>query len=256
MSNVAEAVIGHNSGDDAPLNDFEKLQIKVNNCKAAGGKWLEAEDRKVIADQETADKLATFLKQSQKLRTAVTAQKKLDKQPVLDEAAEIETNYKKLVATIVKIEDALKPRLTVFEVEKQRKIDEAREKREAEALRLRTEAAAKLKKAEEAQSLETIEAANEAAEKVEEAEQTIKAVAKQDTATRTTIGGRASGLKKTLSAEIVDYDAALKHYANTSTIKAAIQAMADASARGVGVAHAVKGQEVVPGVTMKITESV
>lgn len=263
--------IGHNSGEheqiDAIKNlpDAEKeknektaftdLQDRADALKEVGGMWLKAEDRKVIADQPTADKLATFLKQCQQLRTASGKQKKLDKQPSIDEGRVIEAHYKDLVAIVTKLEGALKPRLTVFEVAKQKVIQDERD----EAARVEREAVAAAQRlaaeAEVDQSLETIEAAEGAQQAADTATDERKEVDTKDTSTRDVVGGRAHGLKKTLSAAIVDYDKALEHFSKSTTVRELIQSMANSMARGVGVQKAVEGEEVCPGVIMRVTQT-
>lgn len=247
--------IGHNRPDENTA--FDDLQERANALKTVGGKWLDAEDRKVIADQPMADKLTTFLKQCQQLRTASTKQKKADKQPSLDEGRRIEKLYTDLVAIVTKLEGALKPRLTAFEIEKQRVIQAERD----EAKRVEDEKIAEAELAAQRaqqgdQSLENIEAAEEAQQAADAATEERKETETRDTATRDVVGGRRSGLKKTLSAEITDYAATLAHYANTPTIKDALQGLANNSARGIGVDQAVEGEEVCPGAIMKITQSV
>lgn len=248
--------IGHNVGEETELSAFDKLKKRGIALEEGGGKWLDAKDRKVITDQEMADKLSTYLKQCVALRSTAKEQKKLDKAPSLAESARIEADYKKMVGGVEAFEAPLRKRLTAFEVEKARKIEEER----AEAERVEQEAVAEAERlareAEQSQSAPSIKASLDAAEAAEQAAETRKETYTRDTATRDKIGGKATGLKKKLSAVVTDHAAALAHYADTPTIRDAVADLANRSARAIGVNDAVDGQEVCPGVTLKIDESV
>jgi len=243
------ATLGHNSGDEFRWR-FIELEERKAKLIEVGDKWITAEDRKEITDDETATKLDTFIKQCKALEKAAEQTRKDEKEPHLAACRTVDAKYKGLQDPVAKIIKALSPRLTAYLTRKEKERQEAERK-------AREEAARKAREIEEARlkamQSETPTASESAISKMEEeaasAAQEAEAIAAQKTQLHGDFGS-AKGLRSTWSAEITDYDAALAHFKHHEKVKEAVLSIANGLARS----PASRGIPV-PGVKFNETKS-
>ena len=127
--------IGHNLGpaDEA----FEDLRNRVDLLAEFGRKW---ETRPQIADDDQAKKASTFMAQLGDAINKVETARKDEKAPHIDAGRAVDTKWKPLAALLEPIKAAMRKKLTAWQVEQDRKAEEARAKAAAEATKRQAEA--------------------------------------------------------------------------------------------------------------------
>ncbi len=238
------AGIGHNSG--IAIFDEANERIDVAN------RWIT--ERPQIEDAEQADKAGGFKKQLSETKKALDAARREEKAPHDLAAKEVDAKFKPVIDLVDRALAAITAKLTAYLQAEQRKADEERRQREAEAKRKIDEAAAAQRKAEEearragGDALRAQAAADAAgkaaADAVRAASEPARATVKGDFTTR------AMSLRTIWRARIVDEKAALKHYAKHPAVRAAalekIRELAEAEARTRKGEHPPEGIEFYP----------
>lgn len=192
--NEAPSPIGHNQGDEQSLADL----IKDETERAAA--WLEG--RKILT-QADADKAGNWVDQIAALGKKAENERKFKKQPHWDAGLRVDAEYKPLTAAasqaVTNLKRALSPYLQAREAEKRKEADRAAKK-----------------------AREAAEASNEPVEAAPPPATKVKAGG---------AAGRSVSLRSFVSADITDYRAALKHFANHDDVKTVIQKLANAAAK-------------------------
>lgn len=246
--------IGHNTGEEAELTEFDKLQERCTDLEEAVDRFNAKHEE--VTDQATADKTSEFLEQIRLHIKAVDDQRVIDKAPSLEEGRAIDKKFKTLPKTLATLVPGVKAKLQkFFDAEKARIAEEQRVAAEKE--RKAQEAAAEAtRQAEAANNSAAIKEAEEAQARADEAAKAVRDAEAAKPQAKGSMSSRSTGLRKTKSAVIDDYEKALAHYAEKPAMKAFVQDLADADARAIPMTSAKEGMDVCPGVTMKITESV
>lgn len=182
------AISGHNR---APA--CESFAMAINDLFAEAKNFLDGQP---IEKQQQADALGKILTMMKDLVRDAEKTRKAEKQPHIDAGKAVDDRWKAVKAPAeLTIAEATKP-LTVWRTEQQAKAD-------AEAKRLREEAATKLAEA---------QAARESAASLEEAEQAEAVLERANIAQKTAnkIDRAPTGLRTTYAAHVTDYGLLLK----------------------------------------------
>lgn len=184
---------GHNLG---PTDDrLETLRNRVDHLAEIGRKW-EAE-RPAIADEDQAKKASTFVAQLRDVIGRIEAARKDEKAPHIEAGKAVDQKWKPLAALLEPIRGQMGQKLTAWQVEQDRKADEARRKAEADAAKRQAEAdklAAKAK---------TVEDQERAAQAKAEAEAAVASAKDIDSRTRSDTG-QTTSLRTSWKFEITD----------------------------------------------------
>lgn len=210
-------------GDNLPTDPFERLRLELDGELENSAPLLKAP----IADQATADKLATWSRRVGQLLKAADEEHEIEKRPILDAGKRIDDKWRGLRSDARSLVDRLKAHVGIWLRKLDREAAEARRKAEEEAAALREQAAAE-------------RAPVEAAELVDQAEAIELAAAKAPKP----IAGRPNmrvSLRKVRTAKIVDYDRAVAALKSHPDMRALVQTLAD---RAVRAGVAVDGVEV------------
>lgn len=163
------ALIGHNN----PPSDLEILRdrLKENNQKVFDqvDKLKEAADRvpQNIEDDETAGKVADYIKAVNTCNKALEDTRKAEKQPFLDMGRAVDDTFKRPQEELAIAKAKANKPLTAYSLKKQ---EEERKRREAEAEKARQEAEERRKKEEELRQAGLEEQAQAAAKQAEKEE--------------------------------------------------------------------------------------
>lgn len=224
------ATIGHNQP-----TELDKHIERIEDLLSAAKEWSEKYGVDGIPDQTTADKLADFLSQLTKEIKALDEERKTKGKPHRDKVDAINAEYGALVSMLdngdkkTSIKATIQGLLTGF----LQKMEAERLGRERAAKRAADEALKAAADAEAAASTggaRSMLAAATAQVRVDEAineVRTIETSRPKAAAHR----GRAASLRSFYSAEIVDYNKALAHFANHPDVVDAVLTLANASAR-------------------------
>lgn len=195
-----EALIGRSN---SPVDPREAEYDEINSAVDAALAAL----KEPVNDQAAADRLGNHRDRLSKLWKAQDEKRKTEKQPHMDAAKAVDEAYKPMLGRIEDAGAKIKAALTAFLL--------------AEDRRRREEQAAEFKRQEEARKAAI--AANEPP----------PAPAPLPEVERPKVGtaGRATALRTYRRAEITDYAAALKHFAENAEVREAVQALADRCAR-------------------------
>jgi len=252
MATAAPAGIGHNlPPEEKAAAEFD---ARVAEISAAANEWIKRAPE--IRTDDEAQRCRDFLAQlAAEIKAAEDARAKF-KAPYLAAADAVQVRFKAIVARCQKGVDLLKPRMNawLFKLAAEK---EAREKEAREAAeKAQAEAAAKAAAAVQAAAtgkgdiVGAAVEADEAAAAAEKAQRDARRAEKERPKVAGNYAPRSISLRKTWRAEITDYELALQHFKGTATVKDAVQAAADAAVR------AVKDTMPIPGVTVKVTESI
>lgn len=200
------ATIGHNRPPPYDESAVAALEARVRELADAGGAWL---DLKVIEDDARAAKLNDFLSQCRASVREIEDARKAAKEPHLEAGRLIDARFRTLTAPVEALGKSLKVMLTAFLAEKQRRTDEERRAREAEARR-QAEEAERLRR--EAEARNDVIAQARAAEAAAEAERAAMEAAREVRAqvTSATGGGKTVSMRVTWRARVTDDSALLR----------------------------------------------
>lgn len=232
------AGLGHN----IPPEPFVELNERRNALAAVANKWIT--ERPEITNQEVADKLDLFIKQTRTFEQTAEKERKAEVEPLNKAKTEIQRRYAELLAPIQKAVAELKPRLAAYLQIKERKRQELERKAREEAERkayaaeeARQRAEEETRKAQEGESTgsgsDVIGAQVEAEAAAREAEEAARAAEHAARCKAQVKGdyGRATVLRSDWKARFTDYDAALNHLKEHPDLKAAIQKVCNGLAR-------------------------
>lgn len=210
------AIMGNNNPPDA-------LLVEANERIDAANKWLV--ERPEIVDDEIADKAGGFKSQIAATRKALDDRRLDEKRAFL---ADQDETYKSPLDLLQRAFDAIDGKIRAYLKAKDAKIAEERRKQEAEAERLRLEAAEAVRKAEEEAKTKggdvlRSQAAAEALTKKAEETAALAARPIAFAAVKGTYTQRAITLRTYWDAEITDLNAAFKHYKKRDVLQAAIK---------------------------------
>lgn len=109
-------LIGHNSGNTAPLPYDESLYLnlqgRVRTLAETGGAWL---DLGKIDTDERAAKAVDFSAQVKKGLKTIEEERKKAKQPHADAGKAVDDAFKKLTAPLTKLADGLSRLMTQYQ---------------------------------------------------------------------------------------------------------------------------------------------
>ena len=236
MNDEATPGIGHNLTPEEQA--FSDLTVRADDLITTANLWLLK--RPEFTDEEMAAKGSDFMEQLSKLAKRVEAYRTDQLEPHKVAVAEINDKCHPLHQKGKKtgrIDVALRLLNVPMTAWLKKVADEKKEaaaKAEAEALeKIRLADEAKKKAATETEDIvgATV-AAEQAAEQADEAAKDADALAKSRAQVHShSGGGRTKSLRTTWNAYIIDYDAALKHYAGRSEVREVAQRLANADAR-------------------------
>lgn len=236
----ARHAIGANN---PPVPIFDELSGLAAPLIATANLWLT--ERPKIEDEETATKAVAFKAQIDALLAKAETNRVAEKKPHDDAAKAVQNKWRGLMVPAETVLDLLKPRISDY----LRRKEAARLKAEQEA---REEADRKLREAQEAQRVadelaaqsalgeltgtaaDVVGAQVAAQDAVAEAKAADKVARAIETAPSNVKGagfGRTAALRSSWSAEIEDFDKALKHFKKHPAILEAVQTLANALAR-------------------------
>ena len=229
------AGIGDNLG-----SPIDQMRARVDELIDAANKWLKTVPE--ITDDEVANRCEGFLGQVAAEEKAAEAARKLANEP---HRIAVEANnalFKPLTTRLTTIRDLLKPRLARYLQLKAQRLEDERRRKAAEAAAEQEKARAAAKLAEKNQTVENVVAAQEAADKATAAVEARDDAAGQRASVKSEFSQRARSLKTVRRAEVVDQDAAYRHYRAHQDVRDVLVKLANQDAR------AKDGPAVVPGI--------
>jgi chemotaxis protein histidine kinase CheA len=235
-----DATIGHNN---PPPDEPETDEQRVDALVKAADTWIETVTE--ITDTETAKACDGFIDQLKKEFDGLEAARRAFNKPLEDQVAACNDRYRPMTALLKKASELMKALRSAWLLREKSRLAEEKRKAEAEAEAARKAAEEAAKKA---NTVRGAVQAEEAAKAAEQAEENAKAAAAAKPLVKGDFAAKATGLRTYWWAEIVDFDAALKHYANTESIKEIVKHLADAEARSF------KGKPPIPGCLVKSGE--
>lgn len=224
--------IGDNSGATEPI---DQIRIELSGEAEQMAEFLA----KPVETQAAADTLGIWAKRLTDLRKRADGEREREKAPHLQACRDVDDRWRPLIAQADDLAKQAKRHVEPFLIaEKRRKDEEARKARE-QAERLREMAKEATRDAKDERDL------NERNELLRQAEEAEKAAeARNASAGRT--GARVS-VRSEKRARIVDYDACLQAFKETSEVRELIQSLAN---------RAVKAGFPLAGVEVEIVEKV
>jgi hypothetical protein len=236
VETISPAPIGHN---EPP----ESIEERASALTVVGARWFDDPSRQEINDEDTAGKLKDFLDQIDAFIKKSDAERLSLTAPLRDATSSINERYKLVKGGCELLKKKLRPRLAAYLDRMQAEVDAEKARVSALAAKLVEEAAEAAKGATTFADLQAAELAEEAAKQAKK-----EAQAAPDRAQVSgSLGGRAASTRVHYSAQIVDYEAALAHYAGDSRLKEALQTIVNEASRNM------RGQGSIPGVKL-ITE--
>lgn len=234
--------IGHNQ------SPFEAQQQRVNDLVENANRWVK--ERPEIEDDEQAKAAQDFIVQLRTCHKDVEATRKTEKQPFLDQAADVDKQFNPLKALLDVAAGLMKRKLTPWLQKKQREAEAEQERQEAAARKQREEAEAARLKAEEAAKTgdDAIQAQVVAEDLAKEAAKAEKAASAPVKASVKGSMGRAASLRTTYTGEIEDFDKCLAHFKNHPGILQELRGLVNSAVRG--------GNHNIPGVKIIRHENV
>ena len=225
---------------------FERMSNRIESLLE--GARMVIKDHPEIKDQETADKLAGFLKQLREAKKTADDERKIEKEPHLTASRSVDEKWNKIIDSAEKALLWINPRLTRWTDEqnrKRREAEEAARKAADEAKRKADEAEAEAQRQREAADKGELKGTNAdpiAAEiKADELKVAAKTAQREANSLKgnVTVGGgytvggvkRGMAVRVTYSANIVNARAALNFFAQDPRILEALQTVADAAVR-------------------------
>lgn len=230
--------LGHNLPSDADI-----ARDRVEALVANANRWLT--ERPQIVGEEMAAKCVDFLQQLAAEAKSIEAQRKREKQPHLEAAAEVDRRWRPLAEMLDACIRLLKPRHSDWLLREQQRLETERRYKAEAAEKARREAEEAARKATAPQSVRDIINASQAERAAQEAAAAVAAVPER-AQTRGSISGRARSLRTTWHARVDDLVDALSHYIDRPEIRETVERLANADARSMGKAGIGK----IPGVTI------
>lgn len=214
---------------------------RVKELVGAVNAW--AANRRIRTEEE-ASKCADLLDQLLKERQALKNQRREEKKPFEDAAAEAQLFYANLEDVVGAAEGILHPLKGAWLRLKQAAIDEEKRLAAEAAAKAAADAEAARKAAEETTAGDAVErqvAANDAAQRAAEAAAAAQRAATAKAQVHGEVGGKASGFRTVWTARIDDWPKAAIALSAHPAVRDAIQRVANAAARSTKSATKIDG---------------
>ncbi len=244
-SSLAELTPREQIGGNLPPTPYDEIKARVDSLVATANKW--ATERPVLLDKAMATLCDGYLTQVEKELKAAEDARTTEKAPFLAGGSAVDAKWNPVKSLLATIKTVLKPRYDKFLAEEQKRLDDQRAQAAAEAQRL-ADAAELAKKAAETGTgtvIENIVAAEQLAEQAKEAVKAVTAIPTR-AAVKSDVSSRARSLRKTWHARVDNVSACFTHYRTHPEVKAVLEKLAGADARG--------GVRKIPGCTIYPTQ--
>lgn len=252
MDSVMPA-IGHNSGNMlADRVDAEKAPALLHEAQELAGvvdAWTSTV--KEIAAEDEAQKARDLLAKLTAREKEIEKTRKAEKEPHLAAERAVDEKWRKPAALLAACKEPIQALLKGWLDREKARLAAEQAAARAEAERLAREAAAARKAAEDQRGVSATVEAEEAEKRAAEAAMAAqKAAAARPQVASASGGARRVSVRTTFRARLINYPAAVRHYANNPEVVAVLERLASSDVR------AAKGKIQIPGFEIVSEETV